>query len=446
MTDSASVVHLPAWTVAPFAALLLAIAVLPLVRRTAHWWESNRSKFMVSAACGLVALGIVATLKGAGGAVDAAHHAAAEFFPFIILLFSLYVIAGGIVISGRLPGSPRFNTAFLALGAVLANILGTTGASMLLIRPLIRANKHRKHRAHLVIFFIFIVSNIGGLLLPIGDPPLFLGYLRGVPFAWTLTLLPEWLIANITLLVVFFAIDVAMARKDGARGEPEDVVDADSEVSIKVSGGGNVLWLAGVVLAAAIMVPGKELGRLGVIVPDGAREGVMLLCAFASLWLTPREVRKANHFDFGPIVEVAALFSGLFLAMQPALELLVDRGGQLGLHSPAHFFWATGMLSSFLDNAPTYLVFADVARAVTPQDLADGIRFSGGLVDPRLLAGVSCGAVFMGANTYIGNGPNLMVAAIAREEGVPMPSFFGYMLWSGGILIPVFAVITFVIF
>ena len=317
---------------------------------------------------------------------------------------------------------------------------------MLLIRPLIRANKHRKRRAHQVVFFIFIVSNIGGLLLPIGDPPLFLGYLRGVPFAWTLTLFPEWLIANIVLLVTFFAVDVAMARKDGARGEPQDVVDAEDDVNIKVSGGGNVVWLAGVVLAAAIMVPGKELGRLGFIVPDGAREGVMLLCAFASLWLTPREVRKANHFDFGPIIEVAALFSGLFLAMQPALELLVDRGGQLGLHSPAHFFWATGMLSSFLDNAPTYLVFADVARAVTPQDLADGIHFSGGLVDPRLLAGVSCGAVFMGANTYIGNGPNLMVAAIAREEGVPMPSFFGYMLWSGGILIPVFAVITFVVF
>ena len=437
-----AVVHLPTWTVIPFAALLGAIAVLPLIKQTAHWWESNRNKFMVSAGCGLIALAIVGALEGGSGASKAALHAAAEFIPFIVLLFSLYVISGGILISGHIPGSPRVNTAILALGALAANLLGTTGASMLLIRPLLRANGKRKHRVHVVVFFIFIVSNIGGLLLPIGDPPLFLGYLRGVPFNWTLTLFPEWLIANLLLLTVFFATDRYLARKEGAAPEQSDVPDP----VIRISGAQNVLWLAGVVLAAAFMVPGKQFFRTGLTIPEGGREGIMLMCAAASLMLTPRAVRKENHFAFGPIIEVAALFGGLFLAMQPALELLIDRGEQLGVQTPAQFFWATGLLSSFLDNAPTYLVFADVARTVTPQDITNGINYSSALIDPALLGGVSCGAVFMGANTYIGNGPNLMVAAIAREDGVPMPTFFGYMLWSGAILIPIFVLITFVMF
>jgi Na+/H+ antiporter NhaD/arsenite permease-like protein len=442
-TDTPSaVVHLPTWTVIPFAALLGAIAVLPLLKQTAHWWESNRNKFMVSAGCGLIALAIVGALEGGSGASKAALHAAAEFIPFIVLLFSLYVISGGILISGDIPGSPRINTAILALGALAANLLGTTGASMLLIRPLLRANGKRKHRVHVVIFFIFIVSNIGGLLLPIGDPPLFLGYLRGVPFNWTLTLFPEWLIANLLLLTVFFATDRYLARKEGAAPEQSDVPDP----VIRIAGAQNVLWLAGVVLAAAFMVPGKQFFRTGLTIPEGGREGIMLMCAAASLILTPRAVRKENHFAFGPIIEVAALFGGLFLAMQPALELLIDRGGQLGVQTPAQFFWATGLLSSFLDNAPTYLVFADVARTVTPQDITNGINYSGAVIDPALLGGVSCGAVFMGANTYIGNGPNLMVAAIAREDGVPMPTFFGYMLWSGAILMPIFILITFVMF
>lgn len=442
-TDAPSaVVHLPTWTVIPFAALLGAIAVLPLLKQTAHWWESNRNKFIVSAGCGLVALAIVGALEGGSGASKAALHAAAEFIPFIVLLFSLYVISGGILISGHIPGSPRVNTAILALGALVANLLGTTGASMLLIRPLLRANGKRKHRVHVVIFFIFIVSNIGGLLLPIGDPPLFLGYLRGVPFNWTLTLFPEWLIANLLLLTVFFATDRYLARKEGAAPEQADVPDP----VIRISGAQNVLWLAGVVLAAAFMVPGKEFFGTGLKIPEGGREGIMLMCAAASLMLTPRAVRKENHFAFRPIIEVAALFGGLFLAMQPALELLIDRGGQLGVQTPAHFFWATGLLSSFLDNAPTYLVFADVARTVTPQDITNGIHYSGAVIDPALLGGVSCGAVFMGANTYIGNGPNLMVAAIAREDGVPMPTFFGYMLWSSAILMPIFVLITFVMF
>ena len=445
--EPSAVIHLPTWTIIPFAVLLASIAVLPLIKQTAHWWESNRNKFVVSAGSGLVAMAMVGYFEGGSGAAKAAMHAAAEFVPFIVLLFSLYVISGGILITGNLQGSPRVNTGILTLGAVVANVLGTTGASMLLIRPLLRANSKRAHRVHVVVFFIFIVSNIGGLLLPIGDPPLFLGYLRGVPFAWTLTLFPEWLIANVVILIVFFSLDTYFARKEGAAREVASLDEDDRSIPVlRVSGAQNVLWLAGVVLAAAFLVPGKELFRTGWNIPEGAREGIMLMCAAASLLLTPRAVRKENHFVFGPIVEVAALFGGLFLAMQPALELLIDRGGQLGVQTPAQFFWATGLLSSFLDNAPTYLVFADVARTVTPQDITNGIHYSGALIDPALLGGVSCGAVFMGANTYIGNGPNLMVAAIAREDGVAMPSFFGYMLWSGAILIPIFVVITFVMF
>ena len=444
MPETTAAAHaLPAWSVAPFAILLGAVAVLPLVHRTAHWWESNRNKFIVSMACGLAALAAVGSVHGTGGAVDATKHALAEFVPFIVLLLSLYVISGGILISGEIRGTPLINTAILALGALAANALGTTGASMLLIRPILRANAGRKHRAHVVVFFIFLVSNIGGLLLPIGDPPLFLGYLRGVPFGWTLGLSVEWMMATAPLLVLFFFLDAHLARKEG---QPLEALDPGEELTaprIRVSGANNVLWLAGVVLAAAVLVPGKSIG--GWTVPDGAREVAMLLCAGASLLTTPAGLRAENRFAWGPIVEVAALFSGLFLAMQPALEILVARGGEFGLRTPAHFFWATGTLSSFLDNAPTYLVFADVARAITPQDAA-GIPFSGGVVDEGLLTAVSCGAVFMGANTYIGNGPNLMVAAIAREDGVPMPSFFGYMLWSGAILLPVFAVITWVVF
>lgn len=434
---------IPAWGVIPFAVLLAAIAVLPLIHRTAHWWESNRNKFLVSIACGIVALGAILTVHGGRAAGEAAGHAAAEFVPFMVLLGSLYVISGGILVSGNLRGGPQVNAAILAFGAVSANFLGTTGASMLLIRPLLRANAGRAHRVHLVVFFIFLVSNVGGLLLPIGDPPLFLGYLRGVPFRWTLSLWAEWAVATSVLLVAFFFLDAHLVRKEGGQPEPLEAPADPLQPVVRIAGGVNVVWLAGVILAAAVLVPGRELR--GFAVPVGAREAMMLACAALSLATTPRGLREENRFTWGPILEVAALFGGLFLAMQPALELLVERGNQLGITTPTAFFWSTGVLSSFLDNAPTYLVFADVARAVTPQDAA-GVPFSGGVIDPALLAAVSCGAVFMGANTYIGNGPNLMVSAIAREDGVRMPTFFGYMLWSCGILVPLFAVLTWLFF
>ena len=428
----------------PFAVLLGAIAVLPLVRRTAHWWESNGSKFLVSAGCGLVALASIAALEGASAAGTALGHAMAEFVPFIVLLFSLFAISGGILVTGDFRGTPRINASILMFGALVANVLGTTGASMLLIRPMLRANQGRRHRAHVVVFFIFMVSNTGGLLLPIGDPPLFLGYLRGVPFGWTLGLWGEWLAVNLLVLAAFYAVDRTLARREGIAPEGTENMAEPPVPTVRVSGTENLAWLAGVIGAAAFLVPGRELGATGIAIPHGAREVAMLGCAAMSLWRTPRPIRAQNRFNFVPIVEVAALFSGLFVAMQPALELLSARGAELGVRTPAHFFWATGVLSSFLDNAPTYLVFADVARSVTPDGFEGGVPFSGRPVDPALLAAVSCGAVFMGANTYIGNGPNLMVAAIAREEGVPMPTFFGYMLWSCAVLLPIFALVTYV--
>jgi Na+/H+ antiporter NhaD/arsenite permease-like protein len=352
------------------------------------------------------------------------------------------------------------NTALLAVGAVLANVLGTTGASMLLIRPLLRANAARKARGHSVIFFIFLVSNMGGLLLPIGDPPLFLGYLRGVPFSWTLQLWDVWLTGVIAVLVVFYVVDTVLAQREireGAAVSERAVARADRAVRataeqpdeyprIRISGGLNVLLLMGVVWATAALVPGTTLHWTEWEVPVGARELVLVACAATSMMCSPRQVRVENRFTMGPILEVAALFSGLFVAMQPALQLLAARGDDLGFSTPAQFFWATGSLSSFLDNAPTYLVFANVGMLVSQPGVQDSVTFGGGTIDGALLAAISCGAVFMGAMTYIGNGPNLMVAAIAREDGVRMPSFFGYMAWSAAVLLPILAFVAIVFF
>ena len=444
---AAATTTLPTWSVIPFAALLAAIAVLPLIHRTAHWWESNRNRFIVSASCGAVALLAIAATAGAAPAGQALGHAVEEFVPFMVLLFSLYVISGGILIAGDIPGNPRINTAILALGTILANVLGTTGASMLLIRPILRANRRRAHRAHVVIFFIFLVSNCGGLLLPIGDPPLFLGYLRGVPFTWTMQLVPEWMVVTGALLVIFFAVDTAFARKEGSIREPADLVDDDPTPNVRVTGGRNVVWLAGVVLAAAFLVPGTTIESLGWTVLPWTREAVMLACAGLSLWLTPWPLREENHFAFGPIIEVAAIFSGLFVAMQPALAILGARGGELGVTTPAQFFWATGILSSFLDNAPTYVVFFETAKTLPVVPGVEMLQLPGGAqISVPLLKAIALGSVFMGANTYIGNGPNFLVKSIAEDRGVKMPSFFGYMAYSGAILIPTFILVTFIFF
>jgi len=406
----------PLYGVLPFVAMLLAIAVCPLW--VPHWWESNRNKLIASAVLGLPVLAFYGLRHPA-----TLGHTAADYVSFIVLLAGLFVISGGILLRGDLEATPATNTGFLVLGGVLASFVGTTGASMLLIRPLLQTNSQRTHVKHTVIFFIFIVSNIGGMLTPLGDPPLFLGHLAGVPFTWTFRLWTHWGLMLAVLLAAFFVFDsvqfsrepLAAIRRDRARSEP-----------LRVQGGLNAIWLVGVVLAVAFLhAPWREVA-------------IVALTA-VSLWLTPQRIRRDNGFAAGPMVEVAVLFAGIFLTMIPALELLRLRGDELGVRAPWQFFWATGALSSFLDNAPTYLTFLALAQGLRlPADVVG--------VPAGILAAISVGAVAMGANTYIGNAPNFMVKAIAEEAGVKMPSFFGYMLYSGAILLPLFVVVTLVFF
>jgi Na+/H+ antiporter NhaD/arsenite permease-like protein len=408
----------------PFAVLLLAIAVLPLT--AARFWESNFRKLAVSAVLGLPVL--VLYLRHHPPAL---LHAGLDYLSFMVLLGSLFVISGGVLLDGDLPATPRTNTLFLAVGALFASLVGTTGASMLLIRPLLRTNSERKHVTHTVVFFIFLVSNIGGCLTPLGDPPLFLGYLQGVPFAWTLRLAPAWALTTGLVLLIYYAWD----RRAYARESVADRrVDRLAVRPLRVAGRENLLLLLGIVLAAALLhAPWREVAMVGL--------------ALASLGRTDPELRRANHFSFHPILEVAAVFAGIFLTMLPALDLLRARGAALGVREPWQFFWATGALSSFLDNAPTYVVFLETAAAMTPDDAPGILKFvDGTTIFPSYLTAISLGAVFMGANTYIGNGPNFMVKSIAEQAGVKMPSFFGYMLYSVGILIPLFLLITVVFF
>jgi Na+/H+ antiporter NhaD/arsenite permease-like protein len=451
MYESANVPGVP-W-IAPFAALLLCIAILPLIAKTERWWHHNRNKLIISLALGAVTLAYYYLRGyGFGGGANAApagwrtvlavlHHGLLEeYLPFISLLFALYVISGGIGIRGDIPAHPLTNVAFLAIGGALASLIGTTGASMLMIRPLLATNSERKHVTHTVIFFIFIVSNIGGSLLPIGDPPLFLGYLRGVPFLWTLSLWKEWAFTTGVLLVIYYVWDVWAYRHE----RPRDIRRDELQVQpIRMVGGINFLWLGGVVLATALLDPTKPLIKTSWTPYIYLREALQLVFVILSLKTTPRVVRKENNFNYTAILEVACLFVGIFVCMQPPIEILDARGASLGLDSPAKFFWATGALSSFLDNAPTYVVFFEAANSMTHAPGAGVLHLlSGHFIREDLLIGVSLGAVFMGANTYIGNGPNFMVKSIAEHEGVKMPSFFGYMVYSGLILIPLFLIVA----
>jgi Na+/H+ antiporter NhaD/arsenite permease-like protein len=406
----------PVYGVLPFVAMLLAIAVCPLW--VPYWWESNRNKFFVAAALGLPVLAAYGVHHP-----SALVHTAADYVSFIVLLAGLFVIAGGIRLRGDLIATPATNTAFLAVGGVLASFVGTTGASMLFVRPLLQTNQERTRVKHTLVFFIFVVSNVGGMLTPLGDPPLFLGYLAGVPFTWTFRLLPHWALMLAVLLATFFVYDsvqfsrepLAALRRDRARVEP-----------LRVLGGLNGVWLMGVVLAVALL-------------HAPWREAVIGALALVSLRLTPKRIRHDNGFSAGPMVEVAVLFAGIFLTMIPALDLLRLRGDELGVRAPWHFFWATGVLSSFLDNAPTYLTFLALGQGLRLPAEVVGVPAS-------ILAAISVGSVAMGANTYIGNAPNFMVKAIAEKAGVKMPSFFGYMLYSGAILLPLFVAVTLVFF
>jgi Na+/H+ antiporter NhaD/arsenite permease-like protein len=442
--------------VAPFALLLLGIAVLPLLPLTEHWWESNLHRFYVAAALGAVTLLYYLVLHEIPVIAHwPAHHIAShnavglnfgatwavlanavfgEYIPFIMLLFSLYTISGGIRIEGDLPAHPLTNSAFIAAGSLLASFIGTTGAAMLLIRPLLETNAERRHVKHTVIFFIFVVCNCGGCLLPIGDPPLFLGYLRGVPFLWTFSLWPEWLFVNGLLICVYYLWDHFLAYpKEAIR---DIAIDETRIRGLEFSGlWPNALLLLGVVLSVALLDPSKPLAGTDWHPWLYLREITQLVLVLVSLLLGSKAVRRANNFNYHAIIEVAALFFGIFICMQAPLQILHVRGPSLGLNTPMTFFWATGSLSSVLDNAPTYVVFFETARTL-------GITPAVAGVGESLLVGVSLGAVFLGAMTYIGNGPNFMVKAIAEKSGIRMPSFFGYMAYSCAILLPIFIVTT----
>jgi Na+/H+ antiporter NhaD/arsenite permease-like protein len=421
---------LPAWAVAPFALLLVGLAVLPLA--AGAWWEHHRNKALVSALLGLPVLAWILRLEPA-----VVGHTVQEYLAFIVLLGTLYVVSGGVVVRGTLAGSAASNTLFLGVGGVLASLIGTTGASMVLVRPLLRANSVRRRKAHVFVFFTFVVSNAGGLLTPLGDPPLFLGFLRGVPFGWTLRLFPAWLLVVGALLVLFYVVDSEIFRREDLETPGDlDKVAEEHRVPVHVAGKRNLLLLAGVV---ALLVAS---GRLGL--PIWVQLGGLAALGAASLLVTPRALREENAFGWGPILEVAVVFAGIFATMVPALEILNARGAALGLTEPWQFFWASGALSSFLDNAPTYLAFASAASGVVGTDASQLGQLLATPAGERLLRAVALGSVLMGANTYIGNGPNFMVKALAEQGGVKMPSFLGYMAWSGAVLIPLFVVVTIV--
>jgi len=460
--EVAHAAHPPYWMVIPFVLLLGAIAVLPLIPATEHWWESNRNRFIVAAVLGVLTLLYYLLAHNMPVAAHwpvhpdwpATHlmpHAESgpnwlvtwtvlanailnEYIPFIMLLFSLYTISGGIRIKGDLKAHPLTNSTFMIVGGLLASFIGTTGAAMLLIRPLLETNSERRHVKHTVIFFIFVVCNCGGCLLPIGDPPLFLGYLRGVPFLWTLVLWKEWLFVNACLITIYFVLDHFFYYP---HEEAIDIARDETRVrGLQFSGlWPNVPLLFGVVLSVAMLDPSQPLLGTDWHPWLYLREIAQLALVGISLGLGADAVRKANAFNYHAIIEVAALFFGIFICMQPPLQILNVMGPELGLSTPTQFFWLTGGLSSVLDNAPTYVVFFETAKTLGGENTVAGVASS-------LLVAVSLGAVFMGAMTYIGNGPNFMVKAIAEKSGIHMPSFFGYMLYSCAVLLPVLVITT----
>jgi len=406
----------PIYAVLPFVVMLLVIAVGP--RWLPQWWDSNLNKLLVAAALGAPVL-LMYLFRHPGALLAMAE----DYVSFVILLSGLYAIAGGIRLTGDLVATPLTNATFLGLGSMLASFIGTTGASMLLIRPLLQTNRERRRVRHTVIFFIFLVSNVGGMLTPLGDPPLFLGYLQGVPFAWTFRLWPQWLFMTGVLLVVYVVWDTRAYRRESVADRRRDRAEVEP---LRLQGGLNALALGLVVLAVAVLqAPWREIAIVAV--------------AGVSLWRTPASIRHANGVTASPMVEVAVLFFGLFLTMIPALELLRARGGELGVREPWQFFWITGAVSSFLDNAPTYVTFLALAQGLRMPPEVAGVTHS-------ILAAISVGAVAMGANSYIGNAPNFMVKSIAEEAKIPMPSFFGYMLYSGGVLVPLFIAATLIFF
>ncbi|MCA9262210.1 MAG: sodium:proton antiporter [Planctomycetales bacterium] len=445
----------PYASVLPFLALLGAIAILPLVKQTMHWWESNLHRFYVAAGLALITLAYYFFVHAGDGMHNVMHvldHAIlGEYVPFIVLLFSLYTISGGVRISGDLVARPLTNTVFITIGGLLASFIGTTGAAMLLIRPLLNTNDERKHVQHTVVFFIFVVCNCGGCLLPIGDPPLFLGYLLGVEFFWTMwNLWWPWLLANGLIILTYYVMDrMVYYPRETALDVSKDVAEVRP---VKISGlWPNALLMLGVIASVAFLDPTKPLPGTQWYPYVYLREMVQLALVGLSLLLGSKDIRTANKFNYHAIIEVAALFVGIFICMQPALAILDVKGAQLGLDSPMKFFWATGGLSAVLDNAPTYVVFFQTAAA-NPEFHALGftslVSQTGEVAESARsqLTAISLGAVFLGAMTYIGNGPNFMVRAIAEQSNVRMPSFFGYVFrYSLPILVPIFLVVAWLV-
>jgi Na+/H+ antiporter NhaD/arsenite permease-like protein len=451
------------WSGFPFIGILLSIALFPLL--APHFWHHHFGK--VTAAWALIfAIPFLFAYQGAAWH-EIVHIYLKDYIPFIILLWSLYTVAGGILLEGAPAGTPIANTVMLAIGTLIASWVGTTGASMLMIRPMLRMNKLRQSKVHVVIFFIFLISNMGGALTPLGDPPLFLGFLHGVPFFWTMKLIPQMMVVSVLVLGLFFVFDTIMHRREQAalleavkhgRAQPvhANPGPAQSE-GIRIRGLYNLIFLAGVVGGVLFsgLVHLGEFTLLGVhlAVQDEIRDLILVVMGLLSLKFTPKEIREGNGFTWGPIQEVAILFAGIFMTIIPMLAML--RAGTEGamafiigaVQEPWHYFWATGSLSSFLDNAPTYLTFLNTALGRfypgRPELEAVHVLIAENSI---YLTAISCGAVFMGANTYIGNAPNFMVKSIAEESGIKMPSFFGYMVYSLLILIPCFILVTFIFF
>ena len=421
------------WGIIPFAVMLLSIAILPLIPATAHLWERPRNQLILALVLGVpVALWFIL-----GGDPTRVVHALVEYVQFIALLFALFVVSGGIYLKGDLAARPTTNLAFLAIGGVLASFIGTTGAAMLLIRPILNTNAARRYKAHTVIFTILVVANCGGLLTPLGDPPLFLGFLRGVPFTWTFHLFPEWLFVNICLLATYYLLDSRMY----AREDVKDLArDETTKEPLGLEGKLNFVWF-GMVIFAVALVPSLDLhaieaGGAGFMAYVPLREIVMVSAAALSYFTTQREIRFGkNEFTWAPIQEVAALFIGIFLTMMPALEYLAKVAPSLPLNKVTFFIFGGG-LSAVLDNAPTYVTFFEMAAQLPGDPRIGAVGGAPGVPEAYLIA-ISLGSVFAGAITYIGNGPNFMVKAVAEKGGVPMPSFGGYMVWTFRYLVPI---------
>jgi Na+/H+ antiporter NhaD/arsenite permease-like protein len=440
---------LPLWSCIPFACMLLSIALMPLL--LPNFWHHHFGKISAFWAA-TMALPFLWAFRG-GALYEILHIILADYVPFIILLWSLYTVSGGILLRGSLRGTPMVNTGILIIGTILASWMGTTGAAMLLIRPFLRANDYRKNRTFMVVFFIFLIANVGGSLTPLGDPPLFLGFLHGISFFWTLKVLPHLLVVSIILLIIYFILDTYHYRKEGVY-VPKD----EAKEPLKLVGTYNFFFLAGIVGSVLMsgMVEWGEITTLGIhrAIQDWARDGILILMGILSLFATPKSLREDNDFTWFPIIEVAYLFIGIFITMIPCLLILkAGSHGELAflinvVKKPFHYFWITGALSSFLDNAPTYLTFFNTALGSFYAGMTEAQSVPLLMTENAIyLKAISAGAVFFGACSYIGNAPNFMVRSIAEEAGTSMPSFFGYILkYSLIYLIPTFGIVTFVFF